>query len=70
MPRILEGCWNLIPVASTKNEGKRHQDADDAGSWGSAGRSKCTIHPKKRSKYLLWAVFVAVNTTVNRIRTV
>ena len=46
---------------------KRPHDAHDASSWGSAGRLKCTINPRKRSKYTLWAVFVAVNTSVSRV---
>ena len=45
-------------------------DAHDAGSWGAAGHLKRAFNPTKRSKYRLWAVFVAVNTSAGRICTV
>ena len=46
----------------------RRHDAHDAGSWGAAGRGKCAKTPTKRSKYTLWAVFVAVKTSEMQLR--
>ena len=43
---------------------KRPHDAHDAGSWGSARR--CTIKPKKTLN-ILWAIFVALDTSVSGI---
>ena len=40
-----------------------HDAHDAAGSWGPAGRLKCAINPKKRSKCTMWAVFVAASTS-------
>ena len=48
----------------------RPHDAHDAGSSGAAGCLKCAINSTRRSKYTLWAVFVAVNTSVGRFCTV
>ena len=39
-------------------------DAHNAGSWGAARAIKCSLKPTKCSKYALWAVFVAANTSV------
>ena len=48
----------------------RPHDAHNAGPWGAAGHFKSAINPNKNSKYTLWAVFVAVETSVDRICTV